>query len=441
MVVRADTRAELIRAGLDLNDELPLERIFSGVTSAAVAARAGVTTGSFFHHFQNATDFAVALVEAHLQEIDADPTAVDFLVDAVRSGDIARSLSLLLAADWHLASTDSGRQARRRSEMHLFAHHRASLPTGGTIGDVLGESNRRQFDVIASRWQEVLDRTAMRLEDPFDPRRLAVSVSALRLGLEIFHAVDPESVDDRLFADTTATLANAVSRIDLRASRVIVADELGQITDASPQARAGARRREETRNRIITATTGMFDDGWNHLSATDIAEASGVSTQTVINLFGHPRMVCAATFVRHLPAFIESIDAAMPDHPEVALREALLHLARSAAADPHPARAFLVERVGIRMERQFDLADDDIRVQVPFGFRLAYVVAALTGIDILDPAVADLGATLIDFVLSHAIPRPGRSEEAVELALRLLPDDLEPSSGPRIGDKTMRPLP
>lgn len=93
------------------------------------------------------------------------------------------------------------------------------------------------------------------------------------------------------------------------------------------------------------------------------------------------------------------------------------------------------------MERQFDLADDDIRVQVPFGFRLAYVVAALTGIDILDPAVADLGATLIDFVLSHAIPRPGRSEETVELALRLLPDDLEPSSGPRIGDKTMRPLP
>lgn len=430
MASGADTRNELIRAGLELNDELPLERIFAGVTTAAVAARAGVTTGSFFHHFANASEFAAALVRSQFREPETPVGDTEELVEAIEAGDLARSIAIVLTARWRLIGSDPGRQAERRAQMHLFAHHGATLPPASdspswsTVGDVLRDTYRRQLDDIATSWQQVLDLTEMRLEDPFDTRRLAVSVHALMLGLEIVHAIDPTAVDDHLFADTTATLAGAASRLELRVPRVVVAEELGQEPGASPQARSGARRRQDTRRRIVEATSGMFDHGWDHLSAKDVAAASGVSTQTVINLFGQVRLVCAATFVRHLPAYREAIDAAMPERPRDALEVALLHLARAAAADPHPARAFLVERLGIRTSRSFDLADDDIRVLVPFGIRLAYVVAGLDGKEILDPTVADLSATLIDTVLAHAIPRPGRSEETVELALRILPPGL-----------------
>lgn len=441
MASGADTREALIRSGLELNDELPLERIFAGITTAAVAARAGVTTGSFFHHFRNASEYAAALVRAQLRDQGNDPGTTEALASAIRSGRLEEALSGVIAAGWRMTESDPGRQAERRAQMHLFAHHRAVLPTPPgtgegsdagtvpTVGDVLRDTYRGQVDVIESTWRHILDLTEMRLEEPFDTHRLAVSVFGLMLGLEIVHQIDPESVDDHLFADATATLAGAASRIDLRAPRVLLATELGQEPDASPQARSGARRREETRNRIVEAAAGMFDDGWDRLSATDIGEAADVSTQTVINLFEVPRRVCAATFVRHLPAFQAAIDAAMPDRPLDALRDALHHLALSAATDPHPARAYLVERLGIRLSREFDLADDDVRLMAPFGLRLAFVVTAATGRDIGDPAVAELASTLVDTVLAHAIPRPGRSAETVELALRLLPPEVLARAG------------
>jgi hypothetical protein len=141
----------------------------------------------------------------------------------------------------------------------------------------------------------------------------------------------------------------------------------------------------------------------------------------VINLFGNVRKVCAATFGAHLPAVDAAIEAAGPDRPMDALRDGLLALARAAAEDPHPARALLAERLGIRAARDFDLDDDDIRVLVPIGIRLTFVVAELLGTETTAPATPDLAATLVDFVLGHAVPRPRRSEETVELALRLLP--------------------
>lgn len=429
MASGADTRQALLRAGLELNDELPLERMFAGVTTAAVAARAGVTTGSFFHHFRTASEFAAALVQSQLRERGNDPGTNEALASAIRGGRLEHALSDVIAAGWRMTGTDPVRQAERRAQMHLFAHHRAVLPTGSPVGEVLRQTYRRQVEVIASTWQHILDVTDMRLEEPFDTHRLGVAVFGLMLGLEIIHQVDPEVVDDQLFADATATLAGAASRMDLRVPRVLLAAELGQEPDASPQARSGARRREETRSRIVEATSGMFDDGWDRLSATDVAEAAGVSTQTVINLFEVPRRVCAATFVRHLPAFQAAIDAAMPDRPLDALREALRHLALSAAADPHPGRAYLVERIGTRLSREFDLADDDIRLMAPFGLRLAFVVTAATGRDIGDPMVAELASTLVDTVLAHAVPRPGRSDETVELALRLLPPDVLVGTG------------
>lgn len=459
----SSTRDALIRAALELNDDLPLERIFAGVTTAAAAQRAGVTTGSFFHHFRNATEFADALVRSYDHE---RPTTAEIgaqLLTSIPGATMSDALATVLANAWHLVSADPAMRAERRGQMHLFAHHRTPLRrtavnapddltgdgpedaapatsgipgTDGTIGDVLRDVYRAQIDDMTTIWGDVLDVTGMRLDRPFDVRRLAVSIYSLLLGMEILQQVDPDAVDDLLFAETTATLATSVSSLDFRAPRVVVAAELGEDPIASPQARSGARRRHETRIRVVRAVSGLFDDGWDSVSATEVADAAKVSTQTVINLFGNVRRVCAATFVRHVPAFEAAITGHRPDQPMESVRSALLVLARAAAEDPHPARAFLAERVGTRSARGFDLDDDDIRVLVPLGIRLTRPLGAAIGWELTSLALPDLGSTLIDFVLANATPRPGRSEETVELAMRLLP--APGSTAPTISEPGMR---
>lgn len=435
------TRDDLIRAGLELNDELPIDKLFAGVTTAAVAERAGVTTGSFFHHFRNATEYAATIVRSYDRPRTLNTEVGQELSDAAANQQLSEALSTVLVDAWQLISGDPTLRAERRGQMHLFAHHLTELPPPTdddgpitarsldqrTVGDVLRDIYRDQVDGITDTWRRLLDQTEMRLSDPFDPRRLAVAVYSLILGLEIVHSLDPDAVDDHLFAEVTAALTSSVSRLDLRLPRVIAAAELGQEPDVSPQARSGARRRQESRRRIVAATSGMFGEGWDSVSASEVAEAAGVSTQTVLNLFGNVRRVCAATFVRHLPGIEAAIEAADPERPADAVRGALLMLARAAADDPHPARALLTERVGVRAERGFDLDDDDIRVLVPIGIRMSPPVAAYAGVELTAPEIPDVSASVIDFVLGHAVPRPRRSQETVDLAMRLLPPSAPPA--------------
>src|SRR5258708_16907365 len=51
------TRAKLIETGLELAEELGLE----GLSVNAVVAAAGVSKGTFFHHFRDRTAYLVAL--------------------------------------------------------------------------------------------------------------------------------------------------------------------------------------------------------------------------------------------------------------------------------------------------------------------------------------------------------------------------------------------
>ena len=418
------TRDDLIRAGLELADELPLVKLYAGVTTAATAERAGVTTGSFFHHFRNATEFADALVRSYIRERPLNDRVVAELLDALHRTDLADAITATLMDTWKLMSTDPDLTADLRGRMHLFAHHGAelALPTEEltTVGDVLRSVLHLQIDGATQGWRQLLEMQDLRVREPFDARRLAIVVHSMMTGMLIAHAIDPTLLDDELFADAAATLAGAVTRTELRPARIVLAAEFVTETDVSPQARSGARRRQESRQRVVDAATGMFVDGWDSVSATEVAEAAGVSTQTVINLFGNVRKVCASTFGAHLPAIEAAIESA-GDRPLEALQEGLLALARAAADDPHPARAFLTERLGIRAERDFDIDDDDIRVLVPIGIRTTFVVADLLGTETTTEGTPDLAATLIDFVLAHAIPRPRRAEETVELALRLLP--------------------
>lgn len=420
----AATRARLVAAGTGLLDDLPLERLLAGVPTAAVARAAGVTTGSFFHHFPTAADFARAVVLSYLEDQvgPADPSQE--LLDALAELDLVGIVRAETARIWHDATRDDARTRQFRVQLHLTAHHAAQLDDGGDLADVaavLRHRYRTRAAAAEAGWTALYEQLDTEPVPPFTLERASTALTALLDGLLIRHAVDPDAVDDALYADICGVLAAAVNRAtpaqQRRTAQLAGVVEPGPL---SPQARRGAQRRRESRQRISVLATGMFHGGWEDVAAADVAERAGVATQTVFNQFQSVRTVAAMTFARHVPALRAALDAADLDaDPRGALASVLGVLATAAASDPQAARALLDERLVTALEQGDELGELDIRLEVP----LAELVGApllrmpLGGADPLDVAT-----TLINFVLGHAAPRRDRPGGTVELALRLVPD-------------------
>ena len=151
---------------------------------------------------------------------------------------------------------------------------------------------------------------------------------------------------------------------------------------------------------------------------SEVADWAGVSTQTVVNLFGSVRAVAAITFSR----FVDDVRSVVREQPDLAPHEGLAgtleRLSHSAATDPEASRALLEERTATRLQRGNRLGPTDIRLEVPLGDSVMYWLVAM---DLHGGEPTDVASTLIDFVLSQSLSRPGREAEIVELAMRLLP--------------------
>jgi AcrR family transcriptional regulator len=160
----------------------------------------------------------------------------------------------------------------------------------------------------------------------------------------------------------------------------------------------------------------MFGAGWETVPISDVAEAAGVSNQTVINLFRNVRSVAAHTFVRHVAA-VTAVGGGEDAEPVPAVRRVLTRLAAVVATDPEPARALLEERL-IASMRHGAPDEDDIRATVPI---MAAVLPHLMRLELHDEAPLELGATLINTTLTLALGGSHPPEQVAELALRLLP--------------------
>lgn len=416
------TRQRLIEAGVEVLDELPLAKVLAGATTAAVAARAGVTTGSFFHHFANAAVFADQVALSVRQLPDDLTEQVDEMVDSLDHQDLVEVMRANLGQTWEVFSTDPGIRRKLRLQMGLWAHHGQELHTAvdglASVADVLRDNYGVRHDDAVAGWRLLMARTGRSFVEPFDLDRIAVALTALFEGLLIRQQVAPESVDDDLFADVSTALASALTVAEGR--RVTLADRLsalGITEPATPQARSGAKRRRATRARIIAAATGMFSDGWESVPATDVAEAAGVSNQTVVNLFRSVRSVAAATFTRHL----DDLHAARLQHadrsPVETVHRVLTRLAELAQADREPARALLEERL-VTIGRDEPPADDDIRAEVPI---MEVLLEPLSQLELGDLSPLEAGATLINVALTLALDRANRPGYVATVALRTLP--------------------
>ena len=414
----------LLRAGWEVLDGLSLSRSMAGATTASVARQAGVTTGSFFHHFANAADFADGLARAYLEDDPPVPDSLQDLIAALDEQVLADLIRDSMVTTWRRAIDEPEVAADFRGEMFLWARHREELcdpgDDYGTVADILRQRYRTREDAVAVIWSEMYHLVGRAPIEPFTLDRLATAFTALFQGLVLRHAVEPEAVDDDLFPDLVSVLVSSLSQpqgADHRMADLVAPFAI--VHGDTPQARSGARRRRETMVRILDASAGLFADGWESITASEIAERAGVSVQTVLNQFHSVRAVAASTFAVHVPGVIEAAEMARTGDAGSGgiLHAMLVALAEGAAEDPACARALLAERSATALQRGNHRGRFDIRLEVPLDDA---VLGGLDGLDLGDAEPADLSVTLVDFVLGHAMIRAGRAAETADLALSLV---------------------
>ncbi len=413
-------RDRLVEAGTEVLDDLPLAKVIAGATTARIAEAAGVTTGSYFHHFATAAEFADALVLSLLQEPHDLSEQVDDMVGALAHLDLYEMLRASLIESWAVQSDDERMRRALRLQFAMWAHHGQALsqPHGDlhTVADVLRRSYEVRDQDSLFAWQQLLDATNRTFAEPFTAERVVIAFTAMHEGLLARQQVDPDSVDDTLFAEVGAVLSLAVTVPTGTRLRLSELATIGDQSALSPQARTGARRRRSTRDRVTRAATGLFGAGWEAVPISDVADAAGVSNQTVINLFRNVRSVAAHTFGRHVPTLIAA-GGGEDEAPVPALRRVLARLAAIVATDPEPARALLEERL-VASVRHGEPDEDDIRATVPV---MAALLPHLVHLELHDEAPLEVGATLINTTLTMALGGPHPPERIAEMVLRLLP--------------------
>lgn len=437
---RPDRRQELLDAAWEVVDSLPLAKVFAGATAAAVSEAAGVTTGSFFHHFANSTEFAEAMVRSvAAPTADRDATTDEFIdaLDHMEMGDAIRTASLLV---WEMFTGDEQLAAANRRTLLLQVHQGTALPSPDgevrTMGQLLFRNLRAgELNGIAMS-EEVLRRSGRVPVEPFTVDRMVVALTALFNGLAQRHALDPGAVDDELFADVVAVL---VATLTQPAGSRRHVEDLAALDGLrlSPQARVGALRRDATRRRIVERAAGLFVDGWEDVTASEVAERAGVSTQTVLNAFRSVRSVAAATFGRHLLQLEVPNEDLTPEQAVEMLRAVLGQLASAASADAGAARALLDERLDDRHVRPLE------RPTVDEFVPLADLVEPLV-VAVLDeratgrPSADELTGAVVDLAVRQGVALAGDPQAAANLALQLLGVDPVEEPSPDSAHRTAR---
>ncbi len=440
-MARSDRETRLLAAGWRVVDALSLPNSLGGFTAAEVCREAGVSTGSLFHHFATMEALAEAML-ADLSEDTGTYTEPTWLGEAAKDINVLDLVHDSTTARWRRHTSEPGRDSDFRHELLGILNHSQPLPQeqrtthmgGGStephmVGDVIRSRFAARQEVIKTVWTDVLRSVGRTVVEPFTPDRLATGVTAIYQGLALRHMFDPDSVDDELLADLTSTLVAGLSK-PLGSDRNLgdVAEAFGRPveTPATPQARSGARRRAETRAHIVSASVGLFHSGWEEVTALEVAENAGVSSQTISNVFGDVRTLAANTFAIHMDTITAATEAALPrgQHPEnpddalAVIRAALAALAESALADPGPARALLSERLATIRRTGEALSAGDIRVEVPITREVLPILERFW----FNSNGLVLARTLTHCVLTQAVLEVGEPVEIADQVMRMLPE-------------------
>jgi AcrR family transcriptional regulator len=296
-----DRRGHLIDAGVALAVQQRFQDLLASVDTRSITEEAGVTTGSFFHHFRNRGHFTGAIAERFVEmwRASVDKVVADTLAlgDTEGEGDV-RSVA---QADW-----DKLEGAPVEADLlHLLWVARdqpLSQEHDETAGELLHRCYQYLLDTGAPAFQAAVAGMGREMMPPFDAVDLAVTLTALADGIQMRQAVQPEVVRSDLFADLVAAVLVALTRpAGERGEPLELADLERHLARAvriqPPPSGAGTAWRQ-----IADAAAPLFvERSLSQVKVADVARAAGVSTSTVYHQFGTVSAVAACGWARLLP--------------------------------------------------------------------------------------------------------------------------------------------
>ncbi len=287
----ADSRRELIEAGVALVMEQRWQDVQASVSTRAITERAGVTTGSFFHHFRSRAHFARVLADRFAELWEANTQRV------------VREVEELAAVGDGAGLTG---QDRAMSALQHLLWATREQPLGDdesvTGGAVLREAYRSLAEAVVPAYADATRALGREMLPPFTVDDLAVILAAFADGLLMRSGVDPDGVRDDLFADLVSALVIALTRpVSERAERSELATLEAQLGGPPPVRGDGEGARGRWRHIAEAAAPLFAERRVSEVRVSEIAAAAGVSTSTVYHQFGSVSAVAAAGWWQHLP--------------------------------------------------------------------------------------------------------------------------------------------
>lgn len=294
----ADRRTALVDAGVELVLQQCFQDLLASVDTRSITAKAGVTTGSFFHHFRNRAAFTDAVID-RLEQLWAEST--DRSLSSITAFAEGMDFYGAAAAEWQRLESDE----RSGGLQHLLlAVPQQPVSDGSTrtAADVLAARYRSLNDSVLPAYRRGLKAIGREVMPPFREHDLAVALTALGAGLRARHVADAGSVRPDLYADLVSALVIAVTRPV--GEQVRETETLADL-DRPVVVRPGTVKPERagtTWRQIAEAAAPLFAERMvGDVKIAEIAEVAGVSPSTVYQRFGSVSAVAAAGWAQLLP--------------------------------------------------------------------------------------------------------------------------------------------
>lgn len=330
-----DTRETLVDAGLDLLAGVRLADVLAAVETKAIAEAAGVTTGSFFHHFRDRDHFAQAVVDRWVDRWQARVDRLANLAAASSEQATGETVRETAAVEWAALVNP----AEVEAVQHLLWALRDQPVAAGsspTAGEVLEQAYQQLSEAVRRHYERTLRGMGREPIPPFSSHDVEVLSTAVADGLQLRAAADPGAIREGLYLDAMTTLAIGATRpvpdrFGREVSEELVdrARQLGQRTVSTAPGADPDQPPVERWRTIADAAAHLFAHrSAAEVTTAEVATAAGVPAAVVHQEFGSTGTVgavAAAGWVRHLPELeAAATETAAPDGDPVHQIEAVL---------------------------------------------------------------------------------------------------------------------
>ncbi|MCZ4498487.1 MAG: kstR2 7 [Marmoricola sp.] len=321
------TRARLVEAGVETLLTMTATDLVTAKGTRDIAQRAGVSVGTFFHHFESVDVYAGAVVERVFNPVL--PLASDEEIGPQVTEVANSKLPSEASKDLHSS------EFRRLSGDHEHRLRVGLWALGGPEGrNGYGQYMRERDEPLYGLAAEIYDGWGRELRPPVDMPLFVAIQAAMLSGAVLRASADPGSITEQSYGLTASALGIYLLR--MKGETRSLGDKITEInyfpSDRTRSRTSLTARQQTSRVALLAAGAALFGEfGYEGTTVAQVARAAGVSTSTLYELVGgKPELAVLLLFQHAQDALVDGADA--PTDPAALLDARLAKIYRTAAA-------------------------------------------------------------------------------------------------------------